>query len=195
MSKRTHFSSSCCSLYVSKHHMTSGQKLLWCSECEVRGDSVISHSCWHLVFLSSSGGGGSGLKALLVTQRWNKYKRHTRSFENLCLNHVVTSGRKNGKGSSSYPSERLLLDHRSIRVVICLWTKGNTRSTEYVAVVVTLENCVVEAPVWNPRAATVIRDMFLVPLPIWCRGRTALSTSLGSPQFITPHSSYRSTLY
>lgn len=150
--------------------------------------------CWHLVFLSSSGGGGSELKALLVTQRWNKYKRHTRSFENLCLNRVVTSGRENAKGSS-YPSERLLLDHRSIRVVICPWAKGNTRSTEYVAVMVTLEDWVVEALVWNPGAATVIRDMFLVPLPIWCRGRTALSTSLSSPQFITPHSSYLSTLY
>jgi len=44
MGKRAHFSSSRCSLYLSKHRMTSGQKLLWCSECEVRGDSVISHS-------------------------------------------------------------------------------------------------------------------------------------------------------
>lgn len=137
--------------------------------------------CWHLVFLSSSGWGGSELKALPVTQRWNKYKRHTRSFENLCLNRVVTSGRKNAKGSSSYPSERLLLDHRSIGVVICLWAKGNTRRSGYVGVVVTLEDCVVEAPVWNPGAATVIRDILLVPLPIWCRRRTALSTSLSSP--------------
>jgi len=37
--------------------------------------------------------------------------------------------------------------------------------------------------------------MFLLPLPIWCRGRTALSISLSSPQYITPHSSYRSTRY
>ena len=36
----------------------------------------------------------------------------------------------------------------------------------YVGVVVTLEDCVVKAPVWIPGAATVIRGKFLVPLPI-----------------------------
>jgi hypothetical protein len=35
----------------------------------------------------------------------------------------------------------------------------------YVGILVTLDDCVVEASVWNPGAATFIRDMFLVPLP------------------------------
>jgi hypothetical protein len=36
------------------------------------------------------------LKALIATQRRNKYKKYIHSLKNLCLNPVVTSGKKRG---------------------------------------------------------------------------------------------------